>query len=244
MPKISIRSGLKHGTILGVKVSSTSTVEVLKFIESRLDSKEKFYILTSNTESILKAEKDWLLKKAIIHADISLPDDPKLVQALKFLARSKDAEVVNGNELFLSTLKIADHMGLKVYLLGGEDHNRESIKSELENKFKNITFKTHHKSLKFDKNGQPDTEEDRKIHKSILGSIKVFQPDLIFVKLETPIQEKWIYRNFFRLNSAIGAITINGAYEQNLLKRIFNSILLFPWKVFMWKLNPPRRTVK
>lgn len=68
------KRGPKHGNILGIKISSTSREQLLASITDRLDKKDKFFIVTPNPEIILMATNDWLLKKAIVRADYSVPD--------------------------------------------------------------------------------------------------------------------------------------------------------------------------
>lgn len=259
----------KEGYILGIKLSITSRDKVLDFVNSRLDTNEKFYIVTPNPENLLLATKDWLLKKSILRSDLSIPDGIGLKFAFKFLL-GKDLEIIKGRELFLDIIKIADERKLKVYLFGGENGESEKTKIELEKKYKNVIIKTNYKFPQFGINGQPATEGDRKMHKGILGSIKLFEADLIFVALNTPKQEKWIYRNFFNLN-AKGAFAFGGTFnyiagnmklppdwlaslglewvyrliqEPKRWRRIVNAVIVFPWKVFLWKLNPPTRIRK
>lgn len=300
----------KYGEILGIKVSITPKEEVLEFINSRLDSNEKFYIVTPNPENLLLATKDWLLAKAIRRSNLSIPDGIGLAQAYKFLniddpyKHHKDADklitkiyraadlfykgikigfttftnktfltdglpVIKGRELFLDIIKIADERKLKVYLFGGEHGENQQAISELKERYKNITFQTNYKFPQYNKNGQPVSVVDRKMHKSILGSIKIFEPDIIFVAMNTPKQEKWIYRNFFRIIKCKCAMTVGGTFnyvagnmklpplwmdklglewlfrliqEPKRFKRIVNAIIVFPLKVYMWKLNPPTRT--
>lgn len=285
---------IKQRNIFGIKINITNKQEILDFVNSRLDTKEKFYIVTPNPENILIAKDDWLLKKAIVHSTLSIPDGIGLSQAHKFLNfknyngnilrplliffqgmlvgaatifnkkyLTDDLPIIKGRELFLDIIKIADSLRLKVYLFGGEYHEAEKAKHVLEKTCKNIIFKTNYQFPQYDRNCQPISEIHRKLHKRIVGSIKMFEPDFIFVAMNTPKQEKWIFRNFFRLK-ATGAMAVGGTFnyiagnmklpprwmeklglewvyrliqEPKRLKRILNAFPIFPWKVFMWKLR-------
>lgn len=287
----------KEGYILGIKISITSKREVLDFVSSRLDSKEKFYVVTPNPENLLLATKDWLLAKAIRRSDFSVPDGIGLSQANKFLSfkenrnnifrpvvlvfqgllvgastiinksyLTKDLEVIKGRELFLEIMNILNQKKLRVYLFGGEHGEQETTLKELQKFYPNITYKTSYKFPHYGKNGQPVSVGDRKMHKNIVGSIKLFEPDFIFVAMNTPKQENWIYRNFFRLTNVTGAMTVGGTYnyiagnmktppkwveniglewlyrliqEPKRFKRILNAVIIFPWNVFKYKLNLP-----
>lgn len=253
----------KHGEILGIKVSITSKAEVLNFINSKLDSKEKFFVVTPNPENLLLATRDWLLQKAIRRADLSVPDGIGLKFAYKYL-HGKDLPIIKGRELFLDVMEISDERKLRVYLFGGEYGESEETKKILEKTFKNITFKTNHDFPQYDKNAQPVTKKDRLLHKKIIGSIKLFEADLIIVALNTPKQEKWIFRNLYRILNVTGAFALGGTFnyiagnmklppkwmeklglewvyrliqEPKRLRRIINAVIVFPWKVFIYKLT-------
>lgn len=296
--KKKIKNGPKVGNLFGIKISSTSKAKVLEFVESNLQTKEKFYIVTPNPEIVLMATKDWALKKAIDNSTFAIPDGIGLAQAHKFLNFEEfnghplrlpiifiqgmavglatifnkkyltdDLEIMKGRELFLDILKILDKRGSRVYLFGGEHGEQELAKVKLEAEYKDITFKTHHKFPIYAKSGQPLNIEERKLHKSVMGDIKLFEPDFIFVAMTPPKQEKWVYWNFFKLN-ATGAMTVGGTYnfisgrlsvppvwlekiglewvwrlltEPTRWRRIFNAFPVFPWKVFMYKVNLPLR---
>ncbi len=285
----------KHGEILGIKISITSKPEVLEFVNSRLDSGDKFYIVTPNPENLLIATKDWLLQKAIRRSDLSVPDGIGLAQAFKFLKYkdnksdllrffkifgqglyvgymtlankeylTEDLPIIKGRELFLDIIKIADERKLRVYLFGGEFGEQVKAKEVLEKTYKNVILKTNHQFPQYNKNCKPIDLINRKLHKAVIGSIKLFEPDLIFVAMNTPKQEKWIYRNFFRLPKTIGAMAVGGTFnyvagnmkfppmwmeklglewvwrliqEPMRIKRILNAFPIFPLRVFLWKLR-------
>ena len=210
MTKIYTKSNRKHGQIFEIKISSTSIPRVLEFIKLKLENKEKFYIVTPNPEITLMAMDDWLLKKAINKSDIAIPDGVGLKFAFKFLFK-ESLPIIKGRKLFLEIIKFADEKKLKVYFLGGPQGGAEKAKGELEKIYKNIKIQAQ-TAPKYGNNGQPATDEDRNKHKSLISKIKMSEPDLIFVGFNAPKQEKWIFRNFFRLNST-GAMSVGGTFN-------------------------------
>jgi N-acetylglucosaminyldiphosphoundecaprenol N-acetyl-beta-D-mannosaminyltransferase len=251
----------KYGEILGIKVSITNRDEVLDFVRTRLETKEKFFIVTPNPENLLLATKDWLLEKSIRRAHLSVPDGIGLKFAYKFL-HNENLNIIRGRELFLDIIKILNERKGRVYLFGGENGEQEKAIDKLKKEYTDITFKTNYKFPQFSKNGQPVSILDKKIHKSILGSIKLFEPDMVFVAMNTPKQGKWIFRNLYRLQKITGAMTVGGTFnyvagnmklpprwmekmglewlyrlyqEPKRFKRIFNAVIVFPWKVIVWK---------
>jgi len=71
--------------ILGVKVDSTPTSKVLRFVYSSLKKhRTKFIIVTPNPEQVILAQEDSEFKKILNLSNISLPDGIGLVAAIKF----------------------------------------------------------------------------------------------------------------------------------------------------------------
>ncbi|HLD92407.1 MAG TPA: WecB/TagA/CpsF family glycosyltransferase [Patescibacteria group bacterium] len=260
-----MKRGPKHGNIFGISLSSTTTKEVLVFVSSRLESREKFYIVTPNPEIMLTAKNDWLLKEALQKADFAVPDGIGLKFAYKFLHNER-INIIKGRELFIDLIKLADEKALRVYFVGGENEEAQKSIDVLSKDFKNIVFKTH-KTPQYGLNGQPFTEEGKKEHKELMASIKMFEPNLIFVGLGAPKQEKWILRYFFRLNAVIGAMTVGGVFnyisgnskfppewmarlglewfwrvvnEPKRIKRIIKATIVFPWTIILVKLLKQR----
>ena len=289
-----VRSGPKHAFLMGFRLNSTSVDKVLSFVYSRLETGEKFFIVTPNPEIILMAKNDWLLRKALEKSDLAVPDGIGLAMAYKFLNMNnykghflrlpilllqglfvglavffdrkwltEELSIIKGRELFMKLAKLADERKLRVYLFGGENGEQEKTEAILSGRFKNAVFKTYHVFPKYNRKGQPASADDRKLHKKVLGNIKLFEPDLIFVALGCPRQEKWILRNFFRLK-AVGAMAVGGSFnyvagnmavpprwmekyglewiwrlitDPKRYKRILNAWPIFPWKVFIYKLR-------
>lgn len=255
-----MKRGPKHGNLLGISLDSTTKIGLLEEVESRLDSKRTFYIVTPNPEIVLKATSDWLLKKAINHATFSVPDGIGIKFAYKLL-HNEDVEVIKGRELFYDLLEIANKRGLRVFLVGGyKDSNFTAVKI-LAEEYKNIKFQTA-KTPIYNHRAQPTNDETRRQHKKLMGSVKLFEPDLIFVGIGAPKQEKWILRHFFR-TKAIGAMTVGGTFnyiagiskippkwlanlglewlwrvilEPNRIVRIWNAVIVFTFRILIAKL--------
>lgn len=114
-----------------------------------------------------------------------------------------------------------------------------------------------------DKNAQAITEVDKKIEKDVIDKINKFNPDLLFVAFGNPKQEIWIYDNLLKLNIG-GAMAVGGSLrylaglsslppvwmekvglewlwrlvtEPFRLPRIWNAVVVFPWKVFLYKIS-------
>lgn len=259
-----MKRGPKHGNILGIRLDSTRNERLLEEISLRLENKERFYLVTPNPEIVLKATSDWLLKKTILRSTFSVPDGIGLKFAYKFLHNEK-INVIKGRELFYDVIRLANQKALRVFFVGGEYGEAEKSIEILSKTYQSIIFKTH-KTPSYGPNGQPISDEDKKMHKELTASIKMFEPELIFVGMTPPKQEKWILRNFFRLN-AVGAMAVGGTFnyvsgnlplpptwlaslglewlwrvicEPSRIVRIWNAVIVFTFRILIAKLFKQR----
>lgn len=283
----------KYVNILGIKLSSTSKEGVIAYVKYRIEKKAKFYIVTPNPEIVLASNKDKVLKKTINQADLSLPDGVGLAQAAHFLSLkvpeniilrfivsflqgtivgiatffrknwlTSSLNILPGREVFLDLISLANQNSWKVFLLGGYGGVSAKVIEKIKTKNKKIRF-GFDDGPKLNKKGEPDTKVDTLIQKVSLDKINKFNPDLLFVALGPTKQEKWIAKNFPKLNIG-GAMVVGGTFnyiagvsklppvwmeqlglewvwrglnEPWRFKRILNAFPIFPLKVFWYKVT-------
>lgn len=246
-----IKTPRKQPTILGVKVSVTSTGEVLDFVADSLKKRSKFFITTPNPEIIVEAQKDYELREALNSASIALADGAGLSLALKIKER------ITGRGMFELLLQFANRHGLRVYLLGAAPDVNKAAIAKINKIYPRVKVKGSG-DIKVNKEGYSVIESDRGKHIAILRDIDNFGPHLLFVALGAPKQEKWVFHNLDKLNVG-GAMVIGGALdyfvgkavlppawvaraglewlwrailEPRRIKRIFNAVFVFPFLVF------------
>ena len=197
--------------LLGVKIDNVDTNEVLKKIEVFLADGRQHHIVTPNPEIIVFAQKDKEFKKILNEADLSIPDGTGIIWASKIL-KGDIKEKVSGTDLMEELLKnqkskcknqndpssspaLAGHYGagiskFKIFLLGGKNEAAEKIAK----KFSNIVGFTEN------------------INEAV-ELINQGKPDILFVALGAPKQEKWIHYNIDKIPSVKVAIGVGGAFD-------------------------------
>lgn len=167
-----------------------------------------------------------------------------------------------GRKVFLDLISLANKNSWKVFLLGGTGGVSEKVSLVLKKKYKKIIFE-YMDGPKLNKNGVADTKVDRLIQKGCEDAINKFRPELLFVAFGPGKQEKWIFQNLSKLNVG-GAMAVGGTFnyvagvskfppdlftrfglewfwrvltEPWRIGRIYNAVIVFPWKVFLQKLS-------
>ncbi len=229
-------------------------------------SSNKFYIVTPNPELVLMAQKNSQLKKVLNSSDFPIPDGVGLNYASRFL-NSKKLNIIPGRVLFGKLIDLADKNGWKVFFFGGRTNEAQKAAEKINTIYKQVKIKTL-KGPILDENAAPATEINRKLYIDALNKINRFKPDLLFVALGNPKQELWIYKNLAKLNIG-GAMAVGGTFryfagfsqtpppwmekfgfewlwrlitEPYRLGRVANAVIVFPFKVFLYKYAYSNRT--
>lgn len=167
----------------------------------RISLDDKFVISTLNPYSFLVAEKDEKFKQALHESDILLPDGQGIVWAEKFLY-GKTIKKIAGYDLFDYLIKQLNVNSGKCFFLGSTDSTLLKIKNKIKLEFPRIIVESYSPPFKDKFN-----EEDNSI---MIEKINKFKPDVLFVGMTAPKQEKWVYENKERLSvpiiASIGAV--------------------------------------
>ncbi len=222
-----------HGKILGINISSTQVSKVLKFIDSSLKKKHKFFIATPNPEILVEASKNKSLQKALNSADVLLPDGVGLMLVSKFLGFKLNR--ITGREMFEKIISFADQNNLKIFLLGSSEKVILLCLKRLKNEYSLIKASGFEGPF-LDKEGIPVTNKDLEAEEKSLRMINAFKPDILFVAFGAPKQEIWLDKNLHKLNIG-GAMVVGGTFDyfsgvKPLPPRLFSKIGL-EW---LWRL--------
>ena len=172
---------------LNTYVSNITMNEALDDIEKMIRSKKKSYVVAVNVDVIMKIEQDEELKTITNEADMVLTDGKPLIWISK-LKKAPIKEKISGSDLVPKLCELSDKKGYTIFILGGKDGIAEQAKKKLESQYKNIRIVGVY-SPKF------GFENDKKELTKINSMINKKKPDLLFVCLGCPKQEKWIYNH-------------------------------------------------
>lgn len=166
-----------------------------------IEDKNKFIINTLNPHSYVVAKKDKLFQKALKSSDILVPDGSGIVLAANFI-HNKKIKKIAGFDVHQDLLNKLNKSGGKVFYMGSSPNTLSKIKERLNKEFPNVKAGFYSPPFK-----PVFNEED---NKKIIEEINKFNPDVLFVGMTAPKQEKWLYKNKDKINfkvaSCIGAV--------------------------------------
>jgi N-acetylglucosaminyldiphosphoundecaprenol N-acetyl-beta-D-mannosaminyltransferase len=173
--------------ILGVGISSTSYAEVAEacsaWIADRRGNARTHYICVTSVHGIMTAVFDPEFRAELNGADIATPDGMPVVWALRSFGHPHQ-ERVYGPDLMIVLCQQAARSGHRVFLYGSAPETLVCLQQHLIQLCPGLRIVGSY-SPPF----RPLTpEEDAGVTKLLVGA----EPDLIFVGLSTPKQERWM----------------------------------------------------
>jgi N-acetylglucosaminyldiphosphoundecaprenol N-acetyl-beta-D-mannosaminyltransferase len=204
--KIILREGRQHDreSILGYPVSTLSRNECINTMISWMENGAKGkYFVCANPHSIEVAKTDHKFGHAIKDADLVVPDGVGLIIASKILGKGI-RERVTGSDIFEGVnSELNNRKGYSVFFLGSTEDNLEKMRRKVESDFPNIrVVGTFSPSFNEEFN-----DEENLMMIEIINRAK---PDVLWIGMTAPKQEKWIYENRDKLDvkllGPIGAV--------------------------------------
>ena len=155
---------------------------------------DKTLINTINQYSFCIAETDSQFKEALQGSDILLPDGMAIVAAVRLLENKKITKIA-GADLHDFLLDDLNKKGGTCFYLGSSENTLQKIVSRLAREFPNVQFQTFSPVY--------TTEFSTIEHRQMLDAVNAFQPDVLFVGMTAPKQEKWAFVHKEQLDAKI-----------------------------------------
>jgi len=190
--------------ILGYQVCLLDVHGAIGKISEWIFSGEKRKVfICANPHSLVEANKDRLFHEAICEADMITPDGTGIVLASKILGGSI-RERVTGSDIFWELSEVLNRSGGSSYFfLGSTEQTLAAIKTKISIDFNNIKFYGSYSPPY-----KPEFSEEES--RLMIEAVNAAEPDVLWVGMTAPKQEKWIYQHRDQLNvkfiGAIGAV--------------------------------------
>ncbi len=167
---------------------------------------KKLLINTINAHSYNTAQNDILFAEALTHGDILIPDGISIVKANKWLnAKTQPKERIAGWDLFEFEMKHLNQKGGKCFFMGSSEKVLSLIKEKAKLVYPNIIVETFSPPYKPEFN-----DED---NKKIIDAINQANPDLLWIGMTAPKQEKWTYSHWNELEIHCHVGTIGAVFD-------------------------------
>lgn len=185
---------LKTLTILGCKAELASLPE------------GKLLINTINAHSFNTAKKDKLFAEALTNGDVLIPDGVSIVKACRRIkAKCQPKERIAGWDLFQFEMSKLEKKGGTVMFMGSSQKVLDLIVKRAAKVYPHLKVVTYSPPYKPEFSDEDNT--------AIIEAINNANPDLLWIGMTAPKQEKWTYSHWKDLNIHCHVGTIGAVFD-------------------------------
>ena len=172
---------------LNTYIDSLTAAEAKLVVDQYIQERGSRYVVTPNSDIIVKMQKDPELKNICDSADLILTDGQMLVALSRFL-KAPIKERVCMTDFVWDVLDLAAEKNYRIFLLGGTETSLHQAVQKISAQYPELQLAGYHSpALGF--------ERDIEVLKNINEKIRAAQPDILLVFLGCPKQEKFIFHN-------------------------------------------------
>lgn len=187
-----------------LKLKDIKIVESKKELEALPEG--KLLINTINAHFYNTALKDTFFAEALMKGDALIPDGASIVMACRKLkAKSQPTERIAGWDLFTMEMERLNQKGGTCFFMGSSEKVLNLIREKAKTVYPNIRIETYSPPYK----AEFSEEENR----AIIEAINRANPDLLWIGMTAPKQEKWAYRHWNELDIHCHCGTIGAVFD-------------------------------
>lgn len=187
-----------------LKLKMLSIVESMDELQQLPEG--KVLINTVNAHSFNTAQKDSLFADALMRGDALIPDGISIVKACGWLkAKSQPKERIAGWDLFFYEMDKLNKKGGKCFFMGSSENVLSMIRRRVAIDYPDIKVETYSPPYKSE-----FTKED---NEAIIAAINQYDPDLLWIGMTAPKQEKWVYTHWDELDIHCHVGTIGAVFD-------------------------------
>ena len=174
----------------GVAVDACSQRDALAMVADAVNRRAQMTVLAVNPEKVVNARDNPELTRALLSAELLIPDGIGAVLALR--AYGHRAERVPGSELMPALCERAAQRGWRVFLLGARPEVCREAAAALQRRWPGLQVA-----------GVRDGYFTAAQQDGVIAEINASGADLLFVALGSPRQELWIATHRHRLRVSL-----------------------------------------
>lgn len=192
--------GGQAASLFGIPVHVSTISQALDQIETFIAQKKPRLVITPDSSAMILAQRDPEWRHILTHADLVTPDGAGVLWAAKVFGGSV-RERVSGVELVREICRLSDRKGYRLYFLGAQPGVAEAAVARLAADFPRM-------QVAGIRDGYFRPEEEPRL----IEEIRRARPDVLFVAMGLPRQEKWIWSHREALGVPV-SIGVGGSYD-------------------------------
>ncbi|MGZ8415288.1 MAG: WecB/TagA/CpsF family glycosyltransferase [Gemmatirosa sp.] len=190
--------------VLGIPLALEGYEAVLAWMDAAIAAGSREYVCVAATHTVMASQEDPELRAAVLGSSLTVPDGQPLVWALRAYGH-RLGDRVYGPQLMERACARAARTGARIFLYGGRDQQAlDDLVRQLRERHPGIviagTYKPVYRPL------SPDEQRE------VAGAINAATPDIVWVGLGVPRQEKWMATMRPQLDAAV-LVGVGAAFD-------------------------------
>lgn len=189
--------------VLGVRVSAINMPMAVETLDNWIARREHHYVCVTNVYGVMESQRDTVLREIHNAAGLVTPDGMPLVWISR-LQGQRHVSRVYGPDLMLAMCERSLERGYRHYLYGGRAGVPEKLAARLQSRFPGLRvagmYSPPFRAL--------SVEEDEQVTRLINQAA----PDIVWVGLGTPKQERWMAAHVGKLTAPV-LVGVGAAFD-------------------------------
>lgn len=170
--------------VLGIPLALADYDGILEWMDAAIAAGSREYVCVAATHTVMAAQEDPELHAAVLGSSLTVPDGQPLVWALRAYGNEL-GDRVYGPELMERACARAARTGTRMFLYGGRDQRAlDDLVRQLHERHPGIVIAGTYKPVY-----RPLSEDEQR---EVAAAINAAAPDVVWVGLGVPRQEKWM----------------------------------------------------
>ena len=189
--------------VLGVGISAINMKMAVDEITRWIDEGEHHYVCVTGVHGVMESQRDPELLRIHNESGLTTPDGMPMVWSARW-AGSRHVDRVYGPDLMLEVCRVAADRGWTSYFYGAKQGVPEMLARRLQERFPGLKVVGSYSPPFRDLTDEEQLE--------IIDRINEASPDLVWVGLSTPKQERWVASHIGKLNAA-ALLAVGAAFD-------------------------------
>jgi len=188
---------------LGVGISAINLLTALETMDGWIARRDRTYVTVTPAHAVMDAYRDPELRRIFNASGMTTPDGMAIVWLLR-LRGCRSVARVYGPDLMLETCRSGLERGYRHFLYGGEPGVASLLAEKLRARFPGLSIVGTHTP--------PFREMTEGEDRSVVEQINDAGPDIVWVGLSTPKQERWMAAHLGRIQSPV-MVGVGAAFD-------------------------------
>jgi N-acetylglucosaminyldiphosphoundecaprenol N-acetyl-beta-D-mannosaminyltransferase len=194
---------IERVNVLGVGISAVNLTMAMEVIAEAIQNNRRDYVCVTGVHGVMEAREDPHLRQILNRALLCTPDGMPMVW-LSWLAGKSQVDRVYGPDLMTALCRLSQARGYRHFLVGGCSGTAAVLQARLEHRFPGIRIVGTYEP--------PFRPLDAAEEEILTQQVHAAQPDLLWVGLSTPKQEKFMASHHLKFDAKV-MIGVGAAFD-------------------------------